>query len=103
MNIVLVICSVAAFAIGANANGAGAVENSREGQRPLQQEASIDVSPILEQLDADGNRVISKDEAVQLDGLVEVFEAVDSDKDGQLSAAELSKFLAPTNAPVRTQ
>jgi EF hand len=98
MNKLLVICMLSICASGFHPNGEAAEpDTGKNGARGVHQEASVDVGPILDKLDVDGDGNVSKGEAGQLQGLSEAFEDIDKSKDGELNAAELSKFLAPTS------
>jgi Ca2+-binding EF-hand superfamily protein len=70
-------------------------ESQDKEKAALRQDASTDVTPTFNVLDADRNGFISNDEARGLKGLPEAFDAVDENRDGKLDATELSKFLAP--------
>ena len=84
----------------------GAIAKEREIKQVIEvakkQDASTDASPVMEKLDADEDGLLNREEARGMEGLGEVFDSVDEDKDGKLSLTELSKFLAPTPPKVKT-
>lgn len=51
-----------------------------------------------EDLDSDGNGTISKEEAAAAPRLAEIFEDVDANKDGELTADEYKAYLAANGA-----
>ncbi len=85
------------IAAGIGINGYADDTDALKNEKPtVHQEATTDVGPILEKLDENKDSYIGKEEAGQLEGLSQAFDAADANKDGMLDAAELSKFLAPT-------
>jgi hypothetical protein len=71
-------------------------------QSAMQQDASTNVEPVFERLDQDQNGYIDREEAMLLEGLAEAFAAADTNEDGRLDLAELSRFAARTPAPERS-
>ncbi len=79
---------------GIAANGFAADSKTQHDDYPaIHQDATTDVTPILEKLDVDKDGLIDKMEAQRLRGLREMFDSADADKDGRVDPAELSKFL----------
>lgn len=83
------LLTVAAFALVAN----GA---EQEAEIATYENASTNVDPLMDKLDRNKDGVVDSEEAANLDGLTQAFEAVDLNKDSRLDGAELSQFLTPT-------
>lgn len=67
---------------------------------------SVFAGPLMDSMDTDKSGTINADEAAAMPSLVDQFNTLDGDADGQLSPAEFAPFEAsvpPTDAPQPTQ
>ncbi|MFC4254941.1 EF-hand domain-containing protein [Altererythrobacter xixiisoli] len=112
MPVLVALALIAPFAAHAQPAGAGATFDAMDGngdgqisraeyasylsQRFSEQAEAMDAA--FEQIDADRNGLISKEEAAAVPAIASAFDALDANKDGGLSKAEMQDALSKAQA-----